>query len=79
MVFPVAGESLPTGLSAATLYFVVGATTDSFQLSLTSGGAAVDISALGDLGWAKTIPETFASAGNLTIAIGAYDLDLNFG
>lgn len=79
MVFTVAGESLPTGLAATTLYFVVGATTDSFQLSLTSGGAAVDITALGDLGWAKTVPETFSSAGNLTIATGAYDLDFNFG
>lgn len=77
-VSPVAGESLPAGLSATTLYFVVGATTDTFQLSLTSGGAAVDITALGDLAWFRTIPETFSNAGNLIIATGALDLDLNF-
>jgi len=77
-VQPVAGEALPAGLSAATLYFVVGATTDSFQVSLTSGGAAVDITALGDLAWFRTVPETFGSAGNLVIATGALDIDLSF-
>jgi hypothetical protein len=76
-VSTVAGESLPAGLSATTLYFVVGATTDSFQLSLTSGGAAVDITALGDLAWFRTIPETFSNAGNLIIATGALDVDMN--
>lgn len=77
-VTTVAGEALPAGLSASTLYFVVGAATDSFQLSLTSGGAAVDITGLGDLAWFRTIPETFGSAGNLIIATGAFDIDLNF-
>jgi hypothetical protein len=78
-VWAVNGEALPTGLSATTLYFVVGAATDAFQLSLTSGGAAVDITALGELGFAKTVPETFGSAGNLVIAAGALDHDANFG
>jgi hypothetical protein len=77
-VTAVAGEGLPAGLSATVLYFVVGATTDTFQLSLTSGGAAVDITALGDLAWFRTVPETFASAGNLIIATGALDIDANF-
>lgn len=76
-VSAVAGEALPSGLSATVLYFVVGATTDTFQLSLTSGGAAVDITALGDLAWFRTIPETFSNAGNLIIATGALDLDFN--
>ena len=62
-----AGSSLPTGLSATTLYFVVGATTDSFQLSLTSGGAAVDITANGEVAFFRTVPQTFASAGNLIL------------
>lgn len=77
-VTPVAGESLPAGLSATTLYFVVSATTDSFGLSLTSGGALVNITGLGDLAWFRTIPETFSNAGNLIIAAGALDVDLNF-
>jgi hypothetical protein len=62
-----AGSSLPTGLSATTLYFVVGAATDTFQLSLTSGGAAVDITANGEVAFFRTVPQTFASAGNLIL------------
>jgi hypothetical protein len=77
-VSAIAGEALPAGLSATVLYFAVGVTTDSFQLSLTSGGAAVDITALGDLAWYRTVPETFASAGNLIIATGALDIDATF-
>jgi len=38
------GGALPTGLSAGTVYYVISATTDTFQLSTTSGGSAVDIS-----------------------------------
>jgi hypothetical protein len=77
-VSSVASEALPAGLSATVLYFVVNKTTDTFQLSLTSGGAAVDITALGDLAWFKTVPETFSSAGNLVIATGALDVDATF-
>jgi hypothetical protein len=77
-VSAVAGEALPAGLSATTLYFVVGATTDTFQVSLTSGGAAVDITALGDLAWWRTVPETFSSAGTLQIATGSLDVDAAF-
>lgn len=41
------GGTLPTGVSADTKYFVVGAAADTFQLSLTEGGAAIDITAVG--------------------------------
>lgn len=36
------GGALPTGLAAATKYFVVNAGADSFQISATSGGAPID-------------------------------------
>lgn len=62
-----AGSSLPTGLSATTLYFVVGAATDTFQLSTTSGGAAVDITANGEVAFFRTVPQVFSSAGNLIL------------
>lgn len=74
----VAGGSLPSGLSATTLYFVraTGLTADAFTVATTSGGAAVDITALGtSLAWFVTVPNTFASAGNLIFATGALDLD----
>jgi hypothetical protein len=76
IVYNVFAESLPTGLTEGTLYFVVGATTDTFQVSLTSGGAAVDITAVGDLFHQKVVPEVFAAQGQITVAAGALVLDL---
>lgn len=78
--WPAGDATLPAGLSAATLYFVraTGLTADLFSVATTSGGAAVDITALGELAWAKTVPNTWASAGNLVIATGSLDLDLTF-
>ena len=74
-VYNVFAESLPAGMTEGTLYFVVGATTDTFQISLTSGGAAVDITGIGELYFQKVIPEVFASQGQITVAIGALVLD----
>jgi hypothetical protein len=76
MVFNVFAESLPTGLTEGTIYFVVGATTDTFQVSTTSGGAAVNLTAIGELFFQKTIPEVFGAQGQITAAIGAIVLDL---
>lgn len=42
------GGVLPTGLAVLTTYFVVGATTNTLQLSATSGGSAIDITAIGN-------------------------------
>lgn len=76
----IAGESLPTGLSATVLYFVraTGLTADAFTIATTSGGAAVDITAAGECAFWKTVPNTFASAGNLAIASGAIIVDATF-
>lgn len=74
-VYNVFAESLPTGLTEGTLYFVVGAATDTFQVSLTSGGAAVDITAVGELFWQRCVPETFAGQGQVTVAAGQITLD----
>lgn len=75
MVFNVLAETLPAGLTEGTIYFVVGATTDTFQVSLTSGGAAVDITGIGELFFQKVIPEVFASQGQITVAAGALVLE----
>ena len=76
MVFNVLAESLPTGLTEGTIYFVVGAATDTFQVSLTSGGAAVDITAVGELFFQKVLPETLAAQGQIVLSIGNLTLDL---
>lgn len=67
----VLSESLPTGLAATTLYYVVGATTNTFQLATTSGGSAVDITGQGELFYQRVVPEAFATAGELVAAAGA--------
>lgn len=66
-------SSLPTGLSASTLYFVLasGLTTDAFKLSTSSGGSAVDITANGELQWAKTVPVTTSGTGTDTLTVAA--------
>jgi hypothetical protein len=78
MLFNVLGTALPTGVSEGTIYYVVNVATDTFKVSTTLGGAAVDLTAVGGgEGWfEKVIPETFASQGQLTVAIGALTLDL---
>lgn len=64
-----AGAGLPTGLSEGTVYFVIatGLTTDVFEVSTTSGGSAVDITANGDGEFQVILPETFAGQGQLLI------------
>lgn len=76
-LYNVFSESLPTGLSEGTIYYVVSSATNTFKVSLTSGGAAVDITAVagGEGYFQKVIPETFASQGQITVAIGALTLD----
>lgn len=75
------GEAIPTGISVTTLYFVLaaGLTTDVFQVSTTSGGSALNVTVSGEWSAFKTVPNTFASAGNINLATNALLLDLNFG
>jgi len=70
-VYNVVAETLPAGLTEGTMYFVVGATTDTFQVSLTSGGAAVDITGIGELFAQRVVPEVFAAQGQITVAVNA--------
>lgn len=75
------GEAIPTGIALATLYFVLatGLTADAFSVSTTSGGAALNVTVNGECGFQKTVPNTFASAGNLTISTSNHSLDATFG
>lgn len=77
MLFNVFSETLPTGTTEGTIYYVVSSATNSFKVSLTSGGAAVDITAVGggEGFWQRVVPETFAAPGSITVAIGALVLD----
>jgi len=55
------GGTSITGLTSGTDYFVVNKTTNTFQLALTSGGAAIDITGTGNNA------QTFASTGNYNL------------
>lgn len=70
-----AGDALPGGVSSAVLYYVIGAGTDTFSISLTSGGTAVDLTSQGKFYFQSCTPEVFAGAGQLTLAAGALLLD----
>jgi hypothetical protein len=57
------GASLPTGLAEDVEYFVIatGLATDTFRVSTTLGGSAVDITAIGDGDVQKFTPEVSAA------------------
>lgn len=46
--FPVPGSSLPTGITEGTIYWVKTVSGNDITISTTQGGAAVDITAVGD-------------------------------
>lgn len=78
MVFNNFGGTIATGLTEGTVYFVVNSAANTFKVSLTSGGAAVDITALGNgtVYWQRVVPEVFAAQGQITVAASALILDL---
>ena len=70
------GGTVPTGLTEGTVYFVVTNTAgdpDSFQVALTSGGAAIDITGNGSrqCKFSKIVPETSASQWQYKVNAGA--------
>ena len=70
------GAALPTGLSEDTGYWVIatGLATDSFRVSTTQGGSAVDITAIGDGDVQKYTPEVFAAQGTYQVTSFAVSL-----
>lgn len=71
------GNGLPTGFDENTVYWVVAAATDTFQLSATQGGAAITVTTNAELFVQRCVPEVFAAQGQYSIATGALDLDAN--
>ena len=76
VVWPTIGAVLPTGVAEDTEYFVIatGLTTDTFRLATTLGGAAIDITAIGDGDVQKFTPEVFAAQG--TYQASSFDVSL---
>lgn len=63
------GGAPPGGLTEGTTYFVVSATTDTYQVAATSGGTAIDLTAepAASCVASKIVPETYGSQGTLQI------------
>ena len=63
------GDTPPSGLVEATEYFVVSATTDTFQVAATAGGAAINLTSRGGGSCvvSKIVPEVFSSQGTITV------------
>lgn len=70
------GTGLPEGLSEDTEYFVIatGLTADSFRVSTTLGGSAVDITGAGDGDVQKFTPEAFAGQGTYQVSAATISL-----
>jgi hypothetical protein len=72
-------DTIPTGITEGVVYFVVSSAANTFKVSTTLGGAAVDVTALGggEIFWQRVVPEVFASQGQITVAAAALVLDLS--
>lgn len=69
-------ESLPGGLSEGNQLFLINGTTDTLQLSATSGGSAVNITSGGYLRLAESGAQTIAKGTIFRFDAGAYELSL---
>ncbi len=68
------GAGLPAGPTEGTIYHVISATTDTFQISATQGGGAVALTSDGE-GIVTFVDEKVVGAGS-TFQIAAGDLDV---
>lgn len=78
VLYDIQTAGLVTGFTEGTVYFVVAAATDTFQLSATSGGAAITVTTSMECAVQRVIPESFGSQGTLAIATAALVLDGRF-
>lgn len=68
VVFIASAGTLPTGVTEGTMYWVIGVSGDTFQVSTTQGGAAVDLTAAGSGHVSRIIPEgPYGSQGTFNL------------
>lgn len=73
----VGGAGLATGFDEVTVYYVAAATVNTFQLSLTLGGAAIVVAVSFEAFVLRTVPEAFSTQGQFMIPVGSLALDAN--
>lgn len=69
--------NIPTGANETTLYHVVGVTADTFQISLTQGGAAVTLTSDGDVIFIQVTPRIVNGGDTVRFAAGQVSLQLD--
>lgn len=75
VVWALPGDPLPTGLAEGTVYYVISATTDDLQLSATSGGSAINLTAIGAGLLQRIVEEAFGAQGTHTVSSATMSLD----
>lgn len=69
VVLTQSGTAIPTGLTQGTVYFIVGVSGNTFQLSATSGGAAINTTADGGGKIVKVVPLTVVSGQTVSFGV----------
>lgn len=75
VVWPAEQVAIPTGYTEGTTYWVVGVSGNTFQLSATQGGAAVNGTTDGVVWFQQSLPETLNAQGQLSVPIGSGAID----
>lgn len=68
VLLPAAGATIPTGFTVGTIYFVVNVSGVTFQLSLTSGGSAVNSTGAGAGIVQGITTEVYGAQGTFTLS-----------
>lgn len=76
-VITVPGGTLPTGVVDGTIYFVVGQSGDTFNLSATQGGGAINLTTTGAGLIKKVIPKTVQTNDSLSFGVGTLVITLD--
>ena len=75
VVWAVPGDPIPTGLAEGTIYYVISSTTDHLKLSTTSGGSAINITAIGAGFLQRIVVEAFGAQGTHTVTTATMSID----
>src|SRR5262245_33610845 len=70
-------DTPPGGVTEGAVIYVINPTADTFQVSLSSGGAAINLTSVpgGACVVSKMVEETFSAPGNFTVTSGASNLN----
>jgi hypothetical protein len=72
------GDTTPAGLTEGTIYFVRDATTDTFKVAATSGGAAIDLTGAGSAACVVSAITEDAYGGGGTHTVNSWSLGIVF-